>query len=141
MENKATQDQPNNVANKKVIFKNCASFTNCISRINNTQMEDAHDIDIIMPMYNLIEYSDNFIVANVITYTFKIKEKITGQTRNDCTKDVEIMVPLKYLSNFWSTLEMPLINCEINLNLNWSRNHVTLATDVAGSGATFLITD
>ena len=141
MENKAAQDQPNNVANKKVIFKNCASFTNCISRINNTQMEDAHDIDIIMSMYNLIEYSDNFIVANVITYTFKIKEKITGQTRNDCTKDVEIMVPLKYLSNFWSTLEMPLINCEINLNLNWSRNHVILTTDVAGLGATFLITD
>ena len=141
MENKAAQDQPNNVANKKVIFKNCASFTNCISRINNTQMEDAHDIDIIMSMYNLIEYSDNFIVANVITYTFKIKEKITGQTGNDCTKDVEIMVPLKYLSNFWSTLEMSLINCEINLNLNWSRNHVILATDVAGPGATFLITD
>ena len=104
-------------------------------------MEDAHDIDIIMSMYNLIEYSDNFIVANVITYTFKIKEKITGQTGNDCTKDVEIMVPLKYLSNFWSTLEMSLINCEINLNLNWSRNHVILATDVAGPGATFLITD
>ena len=141
MENKAAQDQPNNVANKKVIFKNCASFTNCISRINNTQMEDAHDIDIIMSMYNLIEYSDNFIVANVITYTFKIKEKITGQTGNDCTKDVEIMVPLKYLSNFWSTLEMSLISCEINLNLNWSRNHVILATDVAGPGATFLITD
>ena len=46
---------------------------------------------------------------------FKFKEKITGQTDNSGTKDVEIMVPLKYLSNFWRTLEMPLINCEINL--------------------------
>ena len=49
-----------NNLNKKVIFKNCASFTNCISRINNTQVNDAHDIDVVMPMYNLIEYSDNY---------------------------------------------------------------------------------
>ena len=45
--------------NKKVIFKNCAPFTNCISEINNTQIDNAKDIDIVMPMYNLIEYSDN----------------------------------------------------------------------------------
>ena len=49
-----------NNLNKKVIFKNCAPFTNCISRINNTQVNDAHDIDVVMPMYNLIEYSDNY---------------------------------------------------------------------------------
>ena len=53
--NTAAQDQPNNAANKKVIFKNCAPFTNCISRINNTQIDDPHDIDVVMPMYNLIE--------------------------------------------------------------------------------------
>ena len=46
-------------ANKKVIFKNCAPFTNCISEINNTQVDNAKDIDIVMSMYNLIEYSDN----------------------------------------------------------------------------------
>ena len=46
--------------NKKVIFKNCAPFTNCISKINNTQKDSAKDIDIVMPMYNLIEYSDNY---------------------------------------------------------------------------------
>ena len=49
-----------NNANKKVIFKNCAPFTNCISKINNTQIDNAKDIDIVMPMYNLIEYSDNY---------------------------------------------------------------------------------
>ena len=46
--------------NKKVIFKNCAPFTDCISKINNTQVDNAKDIDIVMPMYNLIEYSDNY---------------------------------------------------------------------------------
>ena len=46
--------------NKKVIFKNCTSFTNCISEINNTQVDNAKDIDIVMPMYNLKKYSDNY---------------------------------------------------------------------------------
>ena len=45
---------------KNIIIKNCASFTNCISEINNTQIDNAKDIDIVMPMYNLIEYSDNY---------------------------------------------------------------------------------
>ena len=44
----------------KIIFKNCAPFTNCISKINNTQIDNADYIDIVMPMYNLIEYSDNY---------------------------------------------------------------------------------
>ena len=52
-----------NNTNKKVIFKNCAPFTNCISEINNTQIDNAKDIDIVMPMYNLIEYSDNYAKA------------------------------------------------------------------------------
>ena len=45
---------------KGVTFKNCAPFTKFISRINNTDIDNAHDIDIVMPMYNLIEYSDNY---------------------------------------------------------------------------------
>ena len=49
-----------NNTNKKVIFKNCAPVTNCISEMNNTQIDNANDIDIVMPMYNLIEYSDNY---------------------------------------------------------------------------------
>ena len=49
-----------NNTNKKVIFKNCTPFTNSISGINNTQVDNAKDIDIVIPMYNLIEYSDNY---------------------------------------------------------------------------------
>ena len=53
--------------------------------------------------------------------SFKFKIKITGKTpAAGNTKDVEIIVPLKYLSNFWRTLEMLLINCEVNLILTWS---------------------
>ena len=55
----ATAVAPNNV-NKKVIFKNCVSFTNCISTINYMELDDAHDIDVVMPMYNVMEYSDNY---------------------------------------------------------------------------------
>ena len=58
--NTAADDAAANNTNKKVILKNCASFTNCISEINNTQVDNAKDIDIVMPMYNLIEYSDNY---------------------------------------------------------------------------------
>ena len=49
-----------NNTNKKVIFENCAPFTDCISKVNNTQEDNAKDIDIVMPMYNLIEYSNNY---------------------------------------------------------------------------------
>ena len=114
-----------NNTNKKVIFKDCAPFTNCISEINNTQIGNAKDIDIVMPMYNLIEYSDNYakstgslwqyckdkpalnandeithLTEGNLTDSFNFKLKITGQTGNGGTKNVEIMVPLKYLSNF-----------------------------------------
>ena len=49
-----------NSRNKKVIFKNCAPFTNCISEINQTQVDDAHHFDVVIPMYNLIECSDPY---------------------------------------------------------------------------------
>ena len=58
--NTAAADADESNTNKKVIFKNCAPFTNCISEINDTQVGNAKDIDIVMPMYNLIEYSDNY---------------------------------------------------------------------------------
>ena len=128
--------------NKSIIFKNCVPFTKCISRINNKDIYNAQDIDIVMPMYNLIEYSDNYSKTsgglwqyykddqnNNITQSesFKSKIKITGKTpAAGNTKDVEIIVPLKYLSNFWRTLEMPLINCEVNLILTWSPTCVIL---------------
>ena len=140
--NSAAAGGAGNSTNIKVIFKNCAPFTNCIIEINNTQIDNAKDIDIVMPMYNLIEYSNNYakttgslwqyckdiparddnnIIENFTggntTDSFNFKAKITGQTGNNVTKDVEIMVPLKYLSNFWKTLEIPLINCEVSLIL------------------------
>ena len=71
--------------------------------------------------------------------SFKSKIKITGETSNNGNeKDVEIMFPLKYLSNFWRTLEMPLINCEVNLILTWSSTYVT--TNSTGAGR-FTITN
>ena len=154
----------NNI-NKKVIFKNCAPFTNCISKINNTQIDNAKDNDIAMPMYNLIEYSDTYaktkgslwqyckdiparndnneitvFTRNNLIDSFNFKVKFIGQTGNNGTKDVEIMIPLKYLSNFWRTLEMPLINCEVNLILTWSSTCVIAAVGDANQAATFAIT-
>ena len=76
-----------------------------------------------------------------LTDSFKFKAKITGQTGDDGTKDVEIMVPLKYLSNFWRTLEMPLINCEVNLILTWSSACVIASVILANQAATFTTTD
>ena len=102
--NTAAQGAANNT-NKKVTFKNCAPFTNCISEINNTQIDNAKDIDIVMPMYNLIEYSDNYakttgslwqycedipaldanneitnFTEDNLTDSFKFKAKIIGET-------------------------------------------------------------
>ena len=100
-----------------------------------------------MPMYNLIEYSDNYSKTsgslwqyykddrhnNITDSEFEFKVKITGKTPNDGnTKDVEIIILLKYLSNFWRTLEMPLINCEVNLILTWPRDCVI--TNSSGAG-------
>ena len=78
---------------------------------------------------------------NNLTDSFNFKVKMTGQTGDNGTKNVEIMAPLKYLSNFWRALEMPLINCEIILMLTWSSNCVIVSTDVANQIATFAITD
>ena len=113
--------------NKGVIFKNCAPFTKSISRINGADIDNAQDIDIVMPMYNLIQYSDNYSKTSGSLWqyyknvpndnladseSFKYEVKITGKTPgDDGTNNVEIMVPLKYLSDFWRTLEMLLINC------------------------------
>ena len=119
-----------------------------------------------MPMYNLIEYSDNYakttgslwqyskdmparndnneivvFTRNNLTDSFNFKVKFTGQTGNNGTKDVEIMVPLKYLSYFLRTLEMPLINCKVNLILTWSSTCVIATVVDANQAATFEITN
>ena len=106
---------------KVVAFKNCAPCTNCISEINNIQIDNRKDIDIVMLLYNLLEYSDNYgkTSGSLWQYygderndtladskSFKSKIKITGKApNNDNEKDVEIMVPLKHLNKFWRTLE------------------------------------
>ena len=143
-----------NERDKSVAFKNCAPLTNCINEINNTQVDNAKDIDIIMSMYNLIEYRDNYAQTSGSLWqyykdetndnladseSFRSKIKITAKTPdNDNEKDVEIMVPLKYLSNFWRALEMPLVKIEFNLILTWSSTCVI--TNSRGDG-TFAITD
>ena len=111
-----------------------------------------------MPMYDLMEYSDNYsktsgslwqyckdipaidnnnaivdFTDNNLADSFNLKVKVTGQTGNDGTENVEIMAPIKYLSNFWRTLEMPLINSEVNLILAWSGNGVIVSTNIVST--------
>ena len=127
-------------ANTKLAFKNCAPFLDCRTEINDTFVDYADFINITMPMYNLIEYSDNysdisgslwqfkrheqpidnngpFVNINAEnSSSFKYKSNLIGDTDADGAnrkKGVKIVVPLKYLSNFWRSLEMPLINCKV----------------------------
>ena len=136
--------------NKAVAFKNTAPFINCISKMNGVQTDNAEDLDVIMPMYNLLEYSKNYrkTTGSLWNYyrdepsdplssnseSFKYKTSITGNTYNigageagyDADKvgknETEITVPLTHLINFCRTLNIPLINCEIELVLTWSQN-------------------
>ena len=124
-------------AKKQIIFKHCAPFTDCMSEINNTHLDNAKYLDVVIPMYKLFEYSKNYsrasgsvwqdsrdgpTAARADSESFKFNVKITGRTKAASTVEVEIVVALKYLSNFWRTLELPLIHREISLMLNWSQN-------------------
>ena len=109
--------------NIQVVFKNCAPFTNCMSIINNTQIDNARDIDAVMPMFNLIEYSNNYsktsgslwqhhrdelALTNAVALDnfsgtsalLEFKQKITNPTGDDDTNALQKMRPLKYLSSF-----------------------------------------
>ena len=157
--------------NRQVILKNNAPFISCISKINGVLVENAEDLNAVMPMYNSLKYSKNYLNSsaslwnycrdeltdevndnnrpnkNVINSKyFKYKTSITGSTYNvprritDAdgnpenntnydenkrgTREVEIAVPLKHLGNFWNSLNMSLINCEVSLNLRWSETCV-----------------
>ena len=126
------------------------------NRINETLIDEADFINITMPMYNLIEYSDNYsdtsgsvwqfkrdeIINNAdVTNNNKYKACIIGDTENNGTKNgVKIAVPLKYLSNFWRSLEMPLINCKVELSLKWTENCMLTAAANANK-VSFKITD
>ena len=119
--------------NKEVVFKNYAPFSDCISEINNTQVDNAKDLNVVMLLYNLLEYSDYYSktswslwqyyrdepaldnAGNIVnfpgnSFLFKFKIGVTWETPNvGSTKAVEIAVPLKYFRNFRKTLVMPLI--------------------------------
>ena len=149
--------------NTKAAFKNCAPFRNCRTEINETFADEAEHIDITMPMYNLSEHSGNYSDTSgslwhfnrdeqskenngVLSHlgvdtlsSFKYKSNLIVVLPNGGRKDgVKIAVPFKYLSNFWRSLEMSLINCKIELSLTWNQNCV-LSTVVNNS--TFAITD
>ena len=133
-------------ANTRLALKNCAPFTKCNLEINDEHVDTAENIDITVPMYNLIEYSDNYQDSSATLYQYKPDEPPEANAINDLTTDtsssftyrvellgnpvlndniakrsVKVVVPLKYLSNFFSSLEMPLINCKIKLNLTWKK--------------------
>ena len=151
--------------NRPLILKNNAPFVSCITRINGELIEDANDLDIVIPMYNLLEYSKNYRKTIRLLYnyyrdelsddaddnnfdnikvvnsdTFKYKNKITGNTYNvdagvddyDVNKngkqEIGLAIPLKYLGNFWRALNIPLISCEVSLELKWNKNCVITRT-------------
>ena len=174
--------------NRPLILKTNAPFVSCITRINGELIEDADDLDIVMPIYNLLEYSknyrkttgslynyyrdelsddaddNNFANINVVnSEAFKYKNKITGNTYNvhedddgydvnkNGTQEVELDIPLEYLGNFWRALNIPLISCEVSLELKWNKNCVITSLeqrnigggnrDNAPTGATVAIKD
>ena len=164
-----------------------------IKKINGELMEDADDLDVVMSMYNLLEYSKNYrktigslynyyrdelsddnIPANnvfnnirvVNSNIFKYKNKIIGNTydlaagaagydaNRNGTQTIELAIPLKYLGNFWRALNIPLISCEVSLELKWNKNCVITSLewraideddppnrDGAPTGATLAIND
>ena len=138
--------------NKELTLKNNAPFISCISKINGELVENAEGLDIVIPVYNLLEYSKsygktsgslfnyyrdepseaeiandngaiNFSVRN--SKSFDYKTKIVGTlAANVLEKEVTFAIPLKYLGNFWRNLDIPLINCEITLVFSWYKECV-----------------
>ena len=174
--------------NRPLILKNNAPFVSCKRRIIGELIEDADDLDVVMPMYNLLEYSKNYrkTIGSLCNYyrdelsddaddnnfdnikvinsnTFKYKNKITANTYNvnagaqgydvnkNGTQEVELAMPLKYLGNFWRALNIPLISCEVSLELKWDKNCIITSLeqrDIGGgnrhnapTGATLAIND
>ena len=146
-----------------------------MTHINDEHVETAENLDIIMPVYNLLEYSYNYADSSGSLWQFKRGEQntINAGIYDNVTNDslsfkyksslleglifinvaaninpdianahrlftnAKMVVPLKYLSKFFRSLEMPIINCKINLELNWTKNCVV--SNVAGA-TTFQIT-
>ena len=143
----------NSFGEKKLVFKNNAPFTNCISKINGVKIDNAEDLGVVMPMYNLLEYSKNYrkttgslwnyyrdeansstdnnnithSILNSESFDYKANFMENGVTHNHLTKnDVKVVVPLKQLINFWKSLNIPSINCEVELILTWFKNCVLI---------------
>ena len=149
----------------RLALANCAPFTKCNLEINDEHVDTTENLDIVMPMYNLIEYSDNYQDSSATLYQYKRDEppeddavadltannsnslkykikllgnvtEVAGNAAGVRRLNVKVVVPLKYLSNFFRSLEMPLINCK--LNLTWKKECVLSA----GAGeAVFIIND
>ena len=157
----------NTVNATRLALKNCAPFTKCNLEINDEHVDTAENLDIVIPMYNLIEYSNNYQDSSETLYQYKGDEPPEDDAVADLTADnsdsfkykikllgnvtevagnaagvrrlnVKVVVPLKYLSNFFRSLEMPFINCKIKLNLTWKKECV-LST--GGGEAVFIIND
>ena len=137
----------------RLALKYCAPFTKSNLEINDEHVDTAENLDIVMPLYKLIEYSDNYQDSSATLYQYKrdeppeddavadltannsdslkYKTKLLGNvTEVACNAagvrrlNVKVVVQLKYLSNFFRSLEMPLINCKIKLNLTWKKEFV-----------------
>ena len=149
--------------NTRLALKNCAPFTKCNLEINDEHVDTAENLNIIIPMYNLIEYSDNYQDSPATLYQYKRDEAPEADAVADLTADnsiffkykisllgnpdvdggiakrsVKVVVPLKYLSIFFRSLEMPLINCKIKLHLTWKKECVLSNYD---GDAVFIIND
>ena len=159
-------DNEANKRNKNFAFRNSVPFINCISKINGVKIDNAEDLDIVMPMYNLLEYIKKYKkttgtlwnyyrdeTGNPISFnseSFKYKTSIVGKTpqNNDSLTNAKVVIPLKVV--IWRVLNIPLINCKVQMILTWSKNCVLADMTVnatanpaivAPSGATFKITD
>ena len=138
----------------QVVFKNCTPFEKCSKEIDGTLVDEANFINITMLLYNLIEYSENYSDTSGSLWHFKrdeIERDISGNHISNSSSSfkyksslatnrngVRIVLPLKYLSNFGSLLEMPLINCKVQLSLSWDPN--CMLSYLVGA-STFTITD
>ena len=163
-------DNDANKRNINLIFKNNAPFINCISKIDGVKIDNAEDLDVVMPMYNLLKYSKNYRKATGSLWnyyrdelsnplfsnseSFQYKASIVGKTpeNNYSLTNAKVVIPLKHLCNFWRALNLPLNNFEVELTLTWSKNCVLAdmtesavqggdPTIVVPLGVTFKITD
>ena len=129
-----------------MVFKDNTPFINCISKINGIKIDNAEELDVVMPMHNFLEYSKNYrkttgslwnyyrdepnsdtddseimhSIINSKSFDYNANFMENGVTQNNLTKNnVKIVIPLNHLSNFWKNLNIPLINCEVELIFTW----------------------